>query len=45
MRYILILLTLFCLFNALKPDYIKANEAEVRACTIAQQANPDFICD
>jgi hypothetical protein len=33
------------LFQSLKPDYIKANEAEVRACTIAQQANPDFICD
>ena len=45
MKYILILLALFCLFNALKPDYIKANEADVRACTIAQQANPDFICD
>jgi hypothetical protein len=45
MRYILILLTLFCLFNSLKPDYIRINEVEVRACTIAQQADPDFICD
>lgn len=46
MRYILIFLTLFYLFhNALKPDWVRINEAELKACTVAQQANPDFVCD
>ena len=45
MRFILVISLIVLLINAVKPDYIKANDFIINQCSIDMISNAELMCD